>query len=63
MNARFKVLTLLTQTRAGSIESQPAGSYVPDDTSTQKRNTMAWSTPRVTEACVGMEVTSYESAE
>ncbi len=24
---------------------------------------MAWSTPSVTEVCVGMEVTSYESAE
>ncbi|MBV1707630.1 MAG: pyrroloquinoline quinone precursor peptide PqqA [Hyphomicrobiales bacterium] len=24
---------------------------------------MAWTTPEVTEVCVGMEVTSYESAE
>ncbi|HEX5866950.1 MAG TPA: pyrroloquinoline quinone precursor peptide PqqA [Beijerinckiaceae bacterium] len=24
---------------------------------------MAWTTPRVVEICVGMEVTSYESAE
>ncbi|MGC1577626.1 MAG: pyrroloquinoline quinone precursor peptide PqqA [Beijerinckiaceae bacterium] len=24
---------------------------------------MVWSTPCVTEVCVGMEVTSYESAE
>ncbi|MBV9567460.1 MAG: pyrroloquinoline quinone precursor peptide PqqA [Hyphomicrobiales bacterium] len=24
---------------------------------------MAWSTPCVTEVCVGIEVTSYESAE
>ena len=24
---------------------------------------MAWTTPRIVEVCVGMEVTSYESAE
>ncbi|WP_188520272.1 pyrroloquinoline quinone precursor peptide PqqA [Alsobacter metallidurans] len=24
---------------------------------------MAWTTPELTEICVGMEVTSYESAE
>ncbi|MBV8566928.1 MAG: pyrroloquinoline quinone precursor peptide PqqA [Methylobacteriaceae bacterium] len=24
---------------------------------------MTWETPQVTEVCVGMEVTSYESAE
>jgi len=24
---------------------------------------MAWTTPEATEVCVGMEVTSYESAE
>ncbi|MFI5013502.1 MAG: pyrroloquinoline quinone precursor peptide PqqA [Hyphomicrobiales bacterium] len=24
---------------------------------------MTWSTPRVTEVCIGMEVTSYVSAE
>jgi coenzyme PQQ precursor peptide PqqA len=28
-----------------------------------RENTMAWTTPRVVEICVGMEVTSYESAE
>jgi coenzyme PQQ precursor peptide PqqA len=28
-----------------------------------KEEAMAWSTPCVTEVCVGMEVTSYESAE
>jgi coenzyme PQQ precursor peptide PqqA len=27
------------------------------------RNDMAWTTPRVVEVRVGMEVTSYESAE
>jgi coenzyme PQQ precursor peptide PqqA len=26
-------------------------------------NTMAWSTPVIVEVCVGMEVTSYASAE
>ena len=28
-----------------------------------EEKTMAWSTPRVEEVCVGMEVTSYVSAE
>ncbi len=28
-----------------------------------KEINMAWTTPEVTEVCVGMEVTSYESAE
>jgi coenzyme PQQ precursor peptide PqqA len=28
-----------------------------------KEEAMTWSTPCVTEVCVGMEVTSYESAE
>ena len=28
-----------------------------------KEEAMAWSTPCVTEVCVGMEVTSYELAE
>jgi coenzyme PQQ precursor peptide PqqA len=31
--------------------------------STLRRNAMAWSAPIVSEICVGMEVTSYESAE
>jgi coenzyme PQQ precursor peptide PqqA len=26
-------------------------------------NTMAWTTPVIVEVCVGMEITSYESAE
>ncbi|GLS71892.1 hypothetical protein GCM10007890_39050 [Methylobacterium tardum] len=30
---------------------------------TARRNAMAWSAPIVSEICVGMEVTSYESAE
>jgi coenzyme PQQ precursor peptide PqqA len=30
---------------------------------TPRRNAMAWSAPIVSEICVGMEVTSYESAE
>ncbi len=30
---------------------------------TQRRNAMKWSAPIVQEICVGMEVTSYESAE
>lgn len=30
---------------------------------TWKERPMAWTTPEVTEVCVGMEVTSYESAE
>ena len=29
----------------------------------QRRNRMTWSTPIVEEVCLGMEVTSYESAE
>jgi coenzyme PQQ precursor peptide PqqA len=29
----------------------------------QEERNMAWTTPTVTEVCVGMEVTSYESAE
>ena len=28
-----------------------------------RRNTMTWAAPIVSEICVGMEVTSYESAE
>jgi coenzyme PQQ precursor peptide PqqA len=28
-----------------------------------RRNTMKWAAPVVSEICVGMEVTSYESAE
>ena len=30
---------------------------------TQEENAMAWTTPKIVEVCVGMEVTSYESAE
>jgi len=36
------------------------------DSAVQKklwRNTMTWAAPIVSEICVGMEVTSYESAE
>jgi coenzyme PQQ precursor peptide PqqA len=29
----------------------------------RRRNIMAWTAPVVQEVCVGMEVTSYESAE
>lgn len=29
----------------------------------RRNNAMAWSTPEVREVCVGMEVTSYLSAE
>ncbi|WP_408631789.1 pyrroloquinoline quinone precursor peptide PqqA [Methylocystis borbori] len=29
----------------------------------RRRNAMAWTTPVIVEVCVGMEVTSYESAE
>jgi coenzyme PQQ precursor peptide PqqA len=29
----------------------------------RRRQAMTWTTPEVTEVCVGMEVTSYESAE
>jgi coenzyme PQQ precursor peptide PqqA len=42
------------------------GSRVPHqlDPQTRRRNdAMAWSTPEVREVCVGMEVTSYLSAE
>jgi coenzyme PQQ precursor peptide PqqA len=28
-----------------------------------RRITMAWTTPAITEVCIGMEVTSYASAE
>jgi len=30
---------------------------------TKRNDAMAWSTPEVREVCVGMEVTSYLSAE
>jgi coenzyme PQQ precursor peptide PqqA len=29
----------------------------------RRRKTMAWTTPVIVEVCVGMEITSYESAE
>jgi coenzyme PQQ precursor peptide PqqA len=29
---------------------------------TREENAMAWTTPKIVEVCVGMEVTSYESA-
>ncbi|HPG02238.1 MAG TPA: pyrroloquinoline quinone precursor peptide PqqA [Beijerinckiaceae bacterium] len=29
----------------------------------RKESVMAWTTPEITEVCVGMEVTSYASAE
>jgi coenzyme PQQ precursor peptide PqqA len=31
--------------------------------SSKEENAMAWSTPQIVEVCVGMEVTSYVSAE
>jgi coenzyme PQQ precursor peptide PqqA len=34
-----------------------------NQTSTREEEDMTWSAPCVTEVCVGMEVTSYESAE
>ena len=33
------------------------------DAGNLKENNMAWTTPVTTEVCVGMEVTSYASAE
>ncbi len=29
----------------------------------RKETAMAWTTPEISEVCVGMEVTSYESAQ
>jgi coenzyme PQQ precursor peptide PqqA len=45
-----------------SYLAEHATTGVPNGTIT-KEGKMAWSTPRVVEICVGMEVTSYESAE
>jgi coenzyme PQQ precursor peptide PqqA len=33
-----------------------------DDYRHQEDDAMTWDTPEITEVCVGMEVTSYESA-
>jgi coenzyme PQQ precursor peptide PqqA len=37
--------------------------YPDGDDPKSRRNTMKWAAPVVSEICVGMEVTSYESAE
>ena len=38
-------------------------SLIPSRITDHQEARMAWTTPHVTEVCVGMEVTSYESAE
>jgi coenzyme PQQ precursor peptide PqqA len=43
-----------------AVRYHPGASISPKP---DRENTMAWTTPRVVEICVGMEVTSYESAE
>lgn len=37
--------------------------FCPIFANVQMEEIMAWTTPTVAEVCVGMEVTSYESAE
>ena len=53
-----------TETTAPSVSYDPL--KVDPGVAVQKklwRNTMTWAAPVVSEICVGMEVTSYESAE
>jgi coenzyme PQQ precursor peptide PqqA len=50
---RPRICRLATSPRDPHITTSPQ----------QEENAMVWTTPRIVEVCVGMEVTSYESAE
>ena len=54
---------LRNQIPVSIIEKRRWRGYVCSTTFLPMEEAMAWSTPCVTEVCVGMEVTSYESAE
>jgi coenzyme PQQ precursor peptide PqqA len=69
-HGRVKNLRIWTKGRKGGCLSAAGSLYLgfgfPTDRSSQDiegNDAMAWSTPEVREVCVGMEVTSYLSAE